>query len=71
MIHVHLKPELLSVRCVCVSVLANRAFKVIVSCLTVLWIGQASTGLVYLKTGSAVIKPPGVMMPFFILSLVS
>ncbi len=44
MIRVHLKPELPSVLCVCVrktrapnalSALANRAFKVIVSCLTV------------------------------------
>ncbi len=34
------------------SALANKAFKVIVSCLTVWWIGQASTGIIYLKTVS-------------------
>ncbi len=48
-----------------VSALANKAFKVIVSCLTVWWIGPVSTGLIYLKTGSlAVIKLPGVMTLF-------
>ncbi len=33
------------------SARANEAFKIIVSCLTVWWIGQASTGLVYFKNG--------------------
>ncbi len=32
------------------SARVNKAFKIIVSCLNVWWIGQASTGLVYLKT---------------------
>ncbi len=35
------------------SALANKAFKVIVSCLTVWWTGQASTGFIYLKTVSS------------------
>ncbi len=51
------------------SALANKAFKVIVSCLTVWWIGQASTGLVYLKTGCQLWKLPSVMTTFFILLL--
>ncbi len=51
------------------SALANKAFKVIVSCLTVWWIAQASTGIIYLKTGSAVMKLPGVMTPLLIRSL--
>ncbi len=33
------------------SALANKACKVIVSCLTVWWTGQASNGLIYLKNG--------------------
>ncbi len=43
-------PELPSRELQALLALANKGFKVVVSCLTVWRIGQASTGLVYLKT---------------------
>ncbi len=83
MIRVHLKPDLSSVACVrdhessqtrapnVLCALTNKAFKVIVSCLTVMDRTRLDWDHLFKNGLSAVIKLPGVITPFFILALVS
>ncbi len=83
MILVHLKPDLPSVACVrdressqtratnVLCALANKAFKVIVSCLTVMDRTSLDWDHLFKNGLSAVIKLPGVITSFFILALVS